>query len=178
MNGVVLPVVLVVLTVLTGLVVTQIRRAALDERLAGNTRESVQLDSAVQTVLRWCEARVIAAPLDTVVIQPNTSTAAAPVWRALVNWTTDTNSLNFTGANLLPGINANPSCVIEDATCELTPPVSGRPMSGCNGIDPRWRKFRITAQVSTPAPDMVTGFLGVAGNRFVFAQSEIRVYAD
>jgi Tfp pilus assembly protein PilX len=54
MVGVVLPVVLVVLTVLTGLVVTQIRRAALDERLAGNTRESVQLDSAVQTVLRWC----------------------------------------------------------------------------------------------------------------------------
>jgi hypothetical protein len=115
-----------------------------------------------------------------VVVQRNTNVAAAPAWRVLANWTTDTNSLNFTGANLLPGINANPSCVIEDATCELTPPISlsGQNFTGCNGIDPFWRKFRITAQVSVPAPDMVTGFLGVAGNRFVFAQSEVRVYTD
>ena len=62
MIGVVLPVVLVVLTVLTGLVVTQIRRNAVDERLAANTRESIQLDSAVQTILRWCEAAVTVAP--------------------------------------------------------------------------------------------------------------------
>ena len=58
MIGVVLPVVLVVLTVLTGLIVTQIRRGAMDERLAGNTRETVNLDGAAQTVLRWCEARL------------------------------------------------------------------------------------------------------------------------
>ena len=69
MIGVVLPVVLVVLTVLTGLVVTQVRRGALDERLAGNTRR-VNLDGAAQTVLRWCEARVILAPLNTVTVQP------------------------------------------------------------------------------------------------------------
>ena len=41
--GVVLPIVLVILTVLTGLVVTQIRRSTIDERLAANTRETVCL---------------------------------------------------------------------------------------------------------------------------------------
>ena len=39
--GVVLPIVLVILTVLTGLVVTQVRRSTVDERLAANTRESI-----------------------------------------------------------------------------------------------------------------------------------------
>jgi len=172
MIGIVLPVVLVVLTVLTGLVVTQIRRGAIDERLAANTRESVQLDSAVQTVLRWCEARVINAPLDTVTVAPGTTD---PAWRpASGHWAVDTESLNFTGgAGLLPGISANPSCVIEDATCELAPPISptGQVSTGCNGIDPRWRKFRITARVSTPAADLF-------GDRFMFAQSELRVFID
>ncbi len=65
MTGVVLPVVLVVLTILTGLVVTQVRRSATDERLAANTRESVMMDSAVQTALRWCEWRVTGAPFNT-----------------------------------------------------------------------------------------------------------------
>jgi Tfp pilus assembly protein PilX len=170
MIGVVLPVVLVVLTLLTGLVVTQVRRSAIDERLAANATETVMLDSAAQTVLRWCEARVVSAPLDTVVVAPGTTT---PAWRDAVNWTTTTNSLDFSGAALLPGIDPNPSCVIEDATCELAPPISptGQITTGCNGIDPRWRKFRITARVSAPALDM-------GGNRFMFAQSELRVFTD
>ncbi len=79
MMGVVLPVVLVVLTVLTGLVVTQIRRGAVDERLAANTRESVQLDSSVQTVLRWCEAAITLAPQTIATVAPATS-ATAPAW--------------------------------------------------------------------------------------------------
>src|SRR5688572_15246137 len=125
MMGVVLPVVLVVLTVLTGLVVTQIRRSAVDERLAANTRESVQLDSSVQTVLRWCEARVTLAPQRTVTVAPGTS-ATPPAWaRTSANWTDTTKSLDFSGGiNLLPGLNADPSCVIENATCELVPPIS------------------------------------------------------
>ena len=170
MIGVVLPVVLVVLTLLTGLVVTQVRRSAIDERLAANATETVMLDSAAQTVLRWCEARVVNAPLDTVVVAPGTTT---PAWRDAVNWTTTTNSLDFSGASLLPGVDANPTCVIEDATCELAPPISptGQVTTGCNGIDPRWRKFRITARVSVPALDM-------GGNRFMFAQSELRVFTD
>ena len=86
MMGVVLPVVLVVLTVLTGLVVTQIRRNAVDERLAANTRETVQLDNAVQTVLRWCEARVTLAPLRTIVVVPGTTTVFPPGIRLSPNW--------------------------------------------------------------------------------------------
>ena len=86
MMGVVLPVVLVVLTVLTGLVVTQIRRSAVDERLAANTRESVQLDNSVQTVLRWCEARITLAPQRTLTVTPATA-AQPPAWaRASANW--------------------------------------------------------------------------------------------
>jgi hypothetical protein len=170
MIGVVLPVVLVVLTVLTGLIVAQVRRSAIDERLAANASETVQLDSAVQTVLRWCEARIVNFPLDTAIVAPGVTT---PAWRLAANWSTTANSLDFSGATSLPGVGANPSCVIEDATCELAPPISptGQVTTGCNGIDPRWRKFRITARVSVPALDM-------GGNRFMFAQSEMRVFTD
>ena len=181
MMGVVLPVVLVVLTVLTGLVVTQIRRGAVDERLAANTRESVQLDSSVQTVLRWCEAAITLAPQTTATVAPATS-ATAPAWdRASVNWTDTTKNLDFQlVANALPGLNANPSCVIENATCELAPPISptgqvatSNPACiGSGELDPRWRKFRITARVSTPAPDMI------GGNRLLFAQSELRLFIE
>jgi hypothetical protein len=181
MMGVVLPVVLVVLTILTGLVVTQIRRTAVDERLAANTRESVQLDSSVQTVLRWCEARITLAPQRTAVVTPGTA-LTAPAWaRTSANWTTTANNLDFSGgANLLPGLNADPSCVIENATCELVPPISptgqvatSNPACvGAGELDPRWRKFRITARVATPAPDMI------GGNRFTFAQSELRLFIE
>ena len=179
MMGVVLPVVLVVLTVLTGLVVTQIRRGAVDERLAANTRESVQLDSSVQTVLRWCEARITLAPQNTATVTPGTA-LTAPAWaRTSANWTTTANNLDFSGgANLLPGLNADPTCVIENATCELAPPISPTGQIGasaCAGngdLDARWRKFRITARVATPAAAMV----GV--NRFTFAQSELRLFIE
>lgn len=181
MMGVVLPVVLVVLTILTGLVVTQIRRGAVDERLAANTRESVQLDSSAQTVLRWCEARITLAPQTTATVAPGTS-ATAPAWaKTSANWTTTGNNLDFQlGANVLPGLNANPSCVIENATCELYPPISptgqvAQSNPACIGageLDPRWRKFRITAQVSTPAPDMI------GGSRVTFAQSELRLFIE
>lgn len=179
MMGVVLPVVLVVLTILTGLVVTQIRRTAVDERLAANTRESVQLDSSVQTVLRWCEARITLAPQRTAVVAPGTA-LTAPAWaKTSANWTTTANNLDFSGgANLLPGLNADPSCVIENATCELSPPISPTGQVGtsaCQGngeLDARWRKFRITARVATPAPDMV------GATRFTFAQSELRLFIE
>ncbi len=150
--GVVLPVVLVVLTVLTGLVVTQIRRNAVDERLAANTRESVQLDSSVQTVLRWCEARVTLAPQPTVTVAPGDRATQPPAWATELQPTGPPRptSLDFSGgANLLPGLNADPSCVIEDATCELAPPISP------------------TGQVSVQAPVQATASSIHAGASFV-----------
>jgi hypothetical protein len=170
MMGVVLPVVLVILTVLTGLVITQVRRGTTDERLAANARETVMLDNAVQTTLRWCEWRVIDRPFNTVTVA---GTATTPAWRIAANWN-DANSLNFTGTGLMPGINGDPTCIVEDATCELQPPISptGMNASGCNGIDSRWRKFRITARVRINAPDLPNGW------REMMAQSELRLYTD
>lgn len=170
MIGVVLPVVLVILTVLTGLVVTQVKRGTTDERLAANARETVMLDSAVQTALRWCEWRVIDRPFNTVTAA---GTATVPAWRVAANWN-DANSLNFTGTALLANINGDPACVVEDATCELQPPISptGMNAGGCNGIDSRWRKFRITARVRLNAPDLPNGW------REMMAQSELRLYTD
>jgi hypothetical protein len=174
MHGVVLPIVVVVLMILTGLVVAQFQRGALDERLAGNARETVQLDGAVQSVLRWCEARMTLHPFETVTVTPGNG-ATVPAWRQPANWLAG-NSLHFSAASdELPGITlAEAGCVIEDATCELAPPVSptGQPATGCNGIDERWRKFRITARVSTPASDLP------GGQRFMFTQSELRVFTD
>lgn len=168
--GVVLPVVLVVLTVLTGLVITQMKRSATDERLAANARETVMLDNAVQTTLRWCEWHVIDRPRNTVTV---VGTSATPAWRIPANWS-DGTSLNFTGTALVPGMSGDPTCVIEDATCELQPPVSptGMDGGGCNGIDSRWRKFRITARVRVKAPDLPNGV------REMIAQSELRVFVD
>ena len=170
MLGVVLPVVLIILTILTGLVVTQVKRGTTDERLAANARETVMLDNAVQTTLRWCEWRVIDRPFNTVTVS---GTATTPAWRIAANWN-DVNSLNFTGSNLAPGLNGDPTCVIEDATCELQPPISptGMNSGGCNGIDSRWRKFRITARVRVNAADLPNGW------REMMAQSELRLYTD
>jgi Tfp pilus assembly protein PilX len=178
MLGVVLPVVLVVLTVLTGLVVTQIRRSTIDERLAANTRESVHLDSSVQTVLRWCEARVTQQPQGTITVTPAPDNTSLPAWDATsANWNNAT-SLDFQGGAAVWGLTADPSCVIEDATCELAPPISPTGQTGasaCPGngdLDPRWRKFRITARVVAPAVDMI------GGNRTMYAQSELRLFIE
>jgi hypothetical protein len=167
-SGFVLPVVLVVLTVLTGLVIAQMKRTATDERLAANVRETVILDNAVQTVLRWCEWHVIERPRNAVTV---VGTPATPAWRIAANWS-DATSLNFAGTALAPGLADDPACVIEDATCELQPPISptGMDTAGCNGIDSRWRKFRITARVRVTAPDLPDGV------REMMAQSELRLF--
>ena len=169
--GVVLPVVLVILTILTGLVVTQVRRSATDERLAANTRESVMMDNAVQTTLRWCEFQVVGAPFNTALAD---STATDPAWKIAANWTNSLKSLNFTGTTLVPGMTSDPACVVEDVTCDLQPPISptGSNTSGCNGIDGRWKKYRITARVQVDAPDLRGGF------REMMTQSELRIYTD
>jgi hypothetical protein len=176
MIGVVLPVVLVVLTVLTGLIVTQIRRNAVGERLAANTRETVLLDNSVQTTLRWCEARITLEPQRTITV--GTSTAAQTAWSASSpNWA-NASSLDFAGAAALLGLSADPSCVIENATCELAPPISptgqvgASPCPGNGDLDPRWRKFRLTARAAATSPD----FAG--GSRTVFSQSELRLFIE
>jgi hypothetical protein len=170
MIGVVLPVVLVILTVLTGLVVTQVRRGTTDERLAANARESVQLDGAVQTYLRICEDAVMRTPFNIVNVAGNATT---PAWRIPGNWA-DAVSLNVTGMTLVAGMTGDPTCIVEDATGELQPIASRTGMDQGGGItlDPRWKKFRITARIRIDAPDLPGGF------REMMSQSELRLYTN
>lgn len=171
--GVVLPIVLVILTVLTGLVVSQVRRGTIDERLASNARESVMLDDAAQTTLRFCEWQVVRRPLNTALA---TGAAGIAAWNVAANWTTNTTSFDFTGLNLMPGAGAiDPACVVEDATCELQPEIGRNgmgPGAGCNGIHHRWRKFRVTSRVRINAPDLPAGW------REAMTQSDVRLLID
>lgn len=172
-GGVVLPVVLVILTVLTGLVVSQVRRGTIDERLAANTRESVMLDDAAQSALRFCEWQLTRRPSNTATAP---SSAGVAAWNVAANWTTAASSLDFTGLSLM-GVagSGDPACVIEDATCELQAEIgrnSVTPGTGCNGINHRWRKFRITARVRVVAPDLPAGW------RETMSQSEVRLLID
>jgi hypothetical protein len=170
MIGVVLPVVLVILTVLTGLVVTQVRRGTTDERLAANARESVQLDGAAQTVLRICEESVVRTPFNIVNVVGNATT---PAWHIAGNWA-DASSFNVTGMTLVPGMSGDPACVIEDATSELQLHFGRRGIGEAGGvtIDPRWRKYRITARIRIDAPDLPGGV------REMMSQSELRLYTN
>ena len=168
-RGVVLPVVLVILTVLTGLIVTQVKRGTTDERLAANARETVVLDNMAQTALRWCEQAVTRTPFNL----PNVSgTAATPAWLIAANWN-DLSSLDMPPA-LMPGATEAPVCVIEAAQCELRGAISeeGIKHDGCNGINGRWQKYRITARVRLNAPDLPNG------RREMMAQSELRLWTD
>lgn len=170
MIGVVLPVVLVVLTILTGLVVTQVRRNTIDERLAANARETLMIDGALQTALRWCEYRITLRPRET---QLAAGDGTTPAWNILANWN-DANSLNFAGMNLVPGAAVDPACVIEDVTDELVPVTTGRSgrMEARVGVDPRFRKYRVTARIRVAAPGLANGW------REMMAQSDMRLYID
>jgi hypothetical protein len=171
--GVVGAIVRVVRPVLTALVVSQVRRGTIDERLAANTRESVMMDDAAQTALRFCEWRVVSRPRNTAVA---TGVGGIAAWNVPNNWTITTSNFDFTGINLMGAASAaDPACVIEDATCELQGEV-GRPGvvpgAGCNGIHHRWRKFRITSRVRVNAPELPAGW------REVMSQSEVRLVIE
>jgi Tfp pilus assembly protein PilX len=169
-RGVVLPVVLVILTILTGLVVTQLQRNTIDERLAANARETLMIDGALQTALRWCEYRVTVRPRET---QLAAGDGTTPAWNIAANWG-DATSLNFTGMVLVAGAALEPACVIEDVTDELVPVTTGRSgrVEARAGIDPRFRKYRVTARVRVAAPEMANGW------REMMAQSDLRLYID
>lgn len=169
-----LPIVLVILVILTALVVTQVRRTTVDQRMAANAQESVALDAAAKAVLGWCEAdmqranRGIGNMPQWIPAPVSTATAA---WRVPANWAASSYT-PATGAQLLATATFA-ACLIEDATDELEGDVGG--IREC-----RWRKYRTTAQVRAPAPDLpANAALGIpAGVRAYFAQGEMRLYSN
>ena len=166
-----LPVVLVILTILTGLVVTQLQRNTIDERLAANARETLMIDGALQTALRWCEYRVTVRPRET---QLAAGDGTTPAWNIAANWG-DANSLNFTGMALVPGAALDPACVVEDVTDELVPVDHGPQRH----VQAAGRHRPSLSQVSASrlayawhAPEMANGW------REMMAQSDLRLYID
>ena len=112
-RGLVLPVVLFLLVIVTTIVVTQMKRGLLDERLAGGLRANAVGDSAVQTVLRWCELQLTAAPVGTqAMVAPTRAVGVQPAWRVAANWAA-ANTFRFDGVTL-PGAIDN-ACLIERA---------------------------------------------------------------
>jgi len=183
--GVVLPVVLVILVIMTALVVTQVKRTTVDQRMAANAQENVSMDAAAKAVLGWCEFQIqrsnrgsLGAPINMPRSMPAPMPPAAAAWRSGPNWV----AFSYTpaaGAPLMPGITFA-QCLIEEATDELEGAVSNNDDRGTGGRDCRWRKYRTTAQVQMAAPD----FLGnaamniPAGVRAHFVQGEMRLYSN
>ena len=165
-HGLVLPVVLLLLVLITMVVATQLRRGIVDERLAGSLRTYSVADSAVQTVLRWCELRVNAAPNETnFILAPVRSPGALPPWRDPANWDVANNrTFRFTGVAVTGA--SDFACLIERADDELASSISDTGFSIDPGDRERWMKFRVTARVQRQ----------VGG--FEYAQSELRLYMD
>lgn len=187
-RGFVLPVVLVMLVVMTTVVLFNMRRGAVDERLAGNARRVISMESAATYALRYCELMLTVSPPGRVPLPglpnpPNTVVApaqgaATPAWRDWTHWSITSmgvpNPLNTTvvidptalGADIARG-----ECLIEDASAELvlqnsTPGVANNAVE----VPANWRKFRITVEVQGNA---APGEL-----RLARAQSELRMSLD
>jgi len=150
-RGFVLPVVLVVLVVMTTVVLFNIRRGAVDERLATNVRQFVTMETAATYALRYCEIMLTVSPPGRAALPglpdpPNVVAAppsnGPPAWRQWANW------------NITPVGLPNPCELVVLST---TPNVA----NNATDVPPNWQKYRITAEVQG---------VGVAR-----AQSELRI---
>lgn len=175
-NGVVLPIVLVVMMVVTMLVVTQVRRGTVDERLAANWSRAISGQTAAESLVRYCEAHVfrtrngipykLARDLKLGPNMPRSENfAATAAWASNLA----ANQYITILPDLLPPGATAARCVVEDATNELG---GGRdqtsPNPGGEGInDPFLWKFRFTVVVTFTDS---TAF----GNVTYRAQSEVR----
>jgi hypothetical protein len=169
--GVVLPVVLVVMMVVTTLVVTQVRRGTVDERLAGNWSRAISGQTAAESLVRYCEARLAARNYEEArrwKRDPNFPRSedfvGTPVWASNLA----ANRYITIAANLLPPGATAATCVVEDATSELLGSVYQQDQNpGASINDPYLWKYRVTATV-------VFADASLFGNVTYMAQSEIR----
>jgi hypothetical protein len=152
-RGVILPIVLVVMMVVTTLVITHVRRGIIDERLASNWSSSISRQTATESVLRLCELRVLTVERhawDAPLPSGQFNISGVPAWQSNV-----AANLKKTvpPADLPNGVSAA-ECIIENATEELTPDVnlasSNEQNRGRSGIEPNLRKYRFTAVLAFP----------------------------
>ena len=86
-RGVILPIVLVVMMVVTTLVITHVRRGIVDERLASNWSNSISSQTATESVLRLCELRVLTVERhawDTPLPSTQFNISGVPAWKSNV----------------------------------------------------------------------------------------------
>ncbi len=170
-SGIVLPIVLVMLLLMTITVLLLVRRGTVDELLASNVRQVVSMDTAAQFALRSCERLLWVSPPgiapdpanpDPPPVVPAPAANAAAAWRDNSNWDPATNrSLGLPAGEL--GV-ADARCLFEDATGELEINISTtETASNLMKLDGTWRKFRITAEVRGD------------GGTFGRAQAEVRM---
>lgn len=170
-RGVVLPIVLVVLMVVTMLVITQVRRGTVDERLAGNWSRAVSGQAAAESLLRYCEAEVFSTEDKLVAWQTNGVKAedfdTTPAWQSVLA-PADTIQI---GANLLPAQATGAVCVVENADIELGLVENQRNNSEglSGGAERNLHKLRFTMSVTFADS---TAF----GSATYSAQSEVRYW--
>jgi hypothetical protein len=146
--GVVLPIVLIVMMVVTMLIVTQVRRGTVDERLASNWNRAISQQAAAESLLRYCEARILRSEevrlWRDAVRSENFTTLTGPAWRNV--GPPDVLPL---AADILPLGATGGFCVVENATEELGGNTFQESTNaGSDGIrDPYLWKYRFTLVV-------------------------------
>jgi Tfp pilus assembly protein PilX len=182
-RGIVLPVVLVMLVLMTSVVLYMMRRGAVDERMAANMRGNTTAEAAAAYALRYCETALWQRPPG---VQPPAGVTDNPVptvdapaagnpaaWQVDALWNDANRRItlpaSLLGANM-PDI-TQAWCLIEDATGELDPaPIelvsntSGAPVQ-----ENTYRKFRVTSEVRGP---------GAGVERVARMQSEVRMFVN
>ncbi len=183
-RGIVLPVVLVMLVLMTSVVLYMMRRGAVDERMAANLRGNTTAEAAAAYALRFCETALWQRPPG---VQPPTGVTDKPVptvpapaagtpaaWQVDALWN-DANQRITLPASLLgtnmPDVD-QAWCLIEDATAELdaAPIELVANTSGAPIQENTLRKFRVTAEVRGAGA-------GVPA-RIARMQSEVRMYVN
>jgi Tfp pilus assembly protein PilX len=153
-RGIVLPLVLIMMVILTSLILTQIRRSTIDRQLAVNSRAYSLADSAVQTVLRKCEAYLLTAG------DAPTLATGNPAWSNAAQWTANRLDLESDSRVAYPGVQTY-GCLYENASAEMAPSSTMSSLSA-EQADDGIRKYRVTARVV------------LASGQQVHLQSELR----
>lgn len=166
-RGVVLPIVLVVMMVVTMLVVTQVRRGTVDERMAGNWTRAIEGQARAESLLRYCEASMFAANNEqaknrrNLVLTENYN-QGTPAWKSNL----PANGAIPFAADVLPA-GATATCVVEDASSDLLPSFYQQ-RSGTAGVPlAELLKYRFTVSLTMPDANLF-------GSTVYTVQSEVR----